>query len=157
MSNYPLLWLTLLFSLTGISDSYSQPVNFEDGFEDGNFTANPAWGGDTGDFVISFEEQNYLLQLDGDSVNGGTSYLSTPSSDTLGSWEFYIRLGFAPSGSNRSEIFLMSDRANLNGPVSGYALRAGESGSDDVFRLVRYDEGTEAEIILSGTTDISGG
>src|SRR5690625_2696040 len=131
MSNHPLLWLTLLFSLAGIPDSYSQSVNFEDDFEDGNFTDNPSWSGDSGDFTISFEGQNYLLQLDGDSVNGGRSYLSTPSGDTLGSWEFYIRLGFAPSGSNRSEIFLMSDRANLNGPVSGYALRAGESGSED--------------------------
>lgn len=160
ISNCRLPWLTLLFSFAIIiTDSYGQTVNFEDGFEDGDFTVNPAWSGDVTQYAITTasEKRNYLLQLQGDPDNGGTGYLSTPSADTLGSWEFFIRLDFAPSGSNKAEIFLMSDIADLEGPVNGYALRAGESGSDDVFHIVRYDGGNEGATVLSGTSDISNG
>jgi hypothetical protein len=149
-----LLWLFLLgFSSTG----YGQTINFEDGFEDGDFTDNPTWTGDDTLYTVIPESPNNLLQLQGDGENGGTDYLSTASTNSVGSWEFYIQLGFSPSDGNRADIFLMSDITNLEGPVNGYALRAGESGSNDVFRIVRYDGGSQATTVLSGTTDISEG
>lgn len=128
----------------------AQSLNFEDGFEDGDFSSTPAWIGDTTDYRIIQSDPNHLLQLHAES--SGSRYLSTPSSEITGSWEFFIFFdGFEPSGSNKAEIFLMSDRADLNGPVNGYALRAGESG-EDYFHIVRYENGVETTTILSDTT-----
>ncbi|WP_185958349.1 lamin tail domain-containing protein [Fodinibius sediminis] len=147
----------LFFALAPAVNGFGQVTNFTDGFEDGNFTVNPEWNGDDTLYTVVQDSRNHLLQLQGDAENGGINYLSTPSSDSIGSWEVYIQLDFSPSGSNKADIFLMSDMANLRGPVNGYALRAGESGTADVFRLVRYDAGSESEVVLSGTTDISSG
>ena len=151
------LWLiSFLFIAISSRPAFSQSINFEDGFEDGTFKSNPTWKGDSDAFIIIDSSPNHVLQLQGKEA-GGTSYLSTPSADSIGSWEFYLNLDFSPSGGNKAHIFLMSNIANLEGPVNGYALRAGESGSDDVLRIVRYDNGSEAATVLSGTTDISGG
>lgn len=150
--------VSILVFLSFFNCSLAQTINFEDGFEDGNLSANPAWSGDTTNFVVSKVISNSLLQLHGDSESGGVSFLSVPSTNTVGYWEFYIALnGFSPSDGNRAEIFLMSDRADLKAPVNGYALRAGENGSNDVFRIVRYENGIAAATVLSGTTNISGG
>lgn len=149
--------LLLLLTVGWVGNSLGQSVNFEDGFEDGDFTNNPTWDGDTNQFTVVDGTPNYLLQLQGDDQNGDVSYLSTPSTDVEGSWEFYIDLDFSPSGNNKATIFLMSDIANLEGAVNGYAVKAGESGTNDVFRIVRYDSGSEAATVLSGSTDISGG
>lgn len=155
-NRYVLLWLILLFFLGITTHSYSQSINFEDSFEDGNFTSDPTWSGDDSLYTLITDEGNNLLRLDGNDGEN-PAYLSTPSTSVNGSWEFYIQLDFAPSNSNKADIFLMSDIPDLNGSINGYALRAGETGSDDVFRIVRYDDGSEAEVILSDTTDISSG
>jgi len=135
---------------------YGQSVNFEDGFEDGNFTQNPVWSGADSNFTVVNQGGNYLLQLTDNQAD--TSFLSVPSSDIVGEWEFFIRFdGFSPSNSNRTEIFLMSNSENFNSPLNGYKLRGGENGSDDVFRLIRVTNGTEEAEVLSGITDISAG
>ncbi len=147
--------LIILFILSGLQAVCGQAVNFEDGFEDGDFSNDPAWGGNTGDFIITDIDDNSLLQLNAEG--SGTSYLSTPSENIDGSWEFYIRLDFAPSGGNRAYIFLTSNTPDLGASPSGYAIRAGESGSDDLFHLVRFSNGSEDSTLISGTTDISSG
>ena len=150
------IFACIIFVISTANQSRAQSYNFRDGFEDGDFTANPVWAGDISQFTIIDDIPNHLLQLQGDEVNGGTSYLSTSSTNTIGSWEFFVNLDFSPSGGNNAIIFLMSDIANLEGSVNGYAVQIGESGSSDVIRLMRYDDGSPSTI-LSGTTDISGG
>lgn len=153
--------ITLLF-LAIPTFLYAQQANFEDGFDDGDFTNNPTWQGTTDDFTVtqitsndpSFQD-NFVLRLDADEA--GTSYLSTPSSNVVGYWEFFIRLDFAPSNNNRSYIYLMSDIEDLTGDVNGYALRAGENGAEDVFRLFKITDGAEDTEILTGTTKIDQG
>ncbi len=137
------------------ANALAQSVNYEDGFEDGNFTANPAWSGETGDFAVVEGNPNFLLQLN--AASGSPSYISARSSSVEGFWEFYIKFdGFEPSGANQAELFLMSDIANLEGALNGYAVQVGESG-DDIFRLVRYDNGTEAATVLEGSTIVESG
>src|SRR5699024_1887666 len=104
----------------------AQTVNFEDGFEDGDFATAPAWSGSNSKFGVITRSSNHLLQLQ--DTTGDTAWLSTPSTNTVGYWEFYVELDFSPSGGNNATIFLMSDIANLTGPVNGYALQVGESG-----------------------------
>src|SRR5699024_11047372 len=156
MPHSSIVWVVLL--LLGFNSGYSQSVNFEDGFEDGDHTANPVWTGKTEDFKVVNNDGtlNHLLQLDSEVSNSPT-YLSTSSSEIEGEWVLYIKFeGFEPSGSNQVEIFLMSDIADLNGSVNGYAVQVGESG-DDYFKIVRYDNGTEASTVLTGTTVVQSG
>lgn len=127
--------------------------NFEDDFSDGDFTNNPSWVGDVHHFEILEIEGNNILRLQANEA--GTSYLSTPSSKIVGYWEFYVQLKFSASNNNYTEIFLMSDIADLTGAVNGYALRWGENTASDVFRLFKITNGSEDGEVLSGTTEIS--
>lgn len=139
-----------LIALIIISNPLSAQ-NFEDDFADGDFTTNPSWSGDIENFTIFDLDGNNVIRLNGNEAS--TSYLSTFSGNVIGEWEFFVRIdGSAPSNNNKAEIFLMSDRAVLNDKVNGYMLRVGETG-EDVFRIVRLDEGKET-IILSDTTII---
>jgi len=146
--------ILLLFQL--ISQGYAQVVTVSDDFEDGEFTSDPRWSGNTDAFRIADEAGNRLLQLD--APEAGRSYLSTASAAAYGRWEMNVRFDFATlSASNNLTIFLISDLADLTGELNGYALIAGESGSDDAFELVRYDGGSVAETVLRGTTNVNSG
>lgn len=150
--------LTVAVFFLAFLNTFGQTNNFEDGFEDGDLTNNPSWNGDISLFKVVDDSPNYLLRLDGNDGSGSPTYLSTTSGDVEGTWTFYINLDFAPSGSNQAEVFLMSDTDDLTGgSVSGYAVQIGES-SDDYFRLVRYDNGTEAsQDVITGTTIVQSG
>lgn len=128
---------------------------FEDDFSDGDFTSNPTWSGADSNFVIFDLNGNSLLRLNDNEA--ATSYLSTPSNGIEGFWEFFVRIdGSAPSNSNKAEIILSSDSADLSGAFNGYGIRIGETG-DDFIRLIRYDSGSEGEILLSDTTQFEAG
>ncbi len=140
-----LFLLVCFLPFTGLS----QTANFEDDFSDGDFTSDPIWSGADSNFVIFDLEGNNVLRLNDNE--SATSYLSTPSANTEGEWEFFIRIdGVTPSNGNKAEVFLMSDIADLTGAVNGYALRVGQTG-DDVFKIVRLDAGTQ-NVVLEDTT-----
>ncbi|MBO6522236.1 MAG: lamin tail domain-containing protein [Balneolaceae bacterium] len=129
--------------------------NFEDDFSDGDFTANPVWSGADSNFVIFDLDGNNVLRLDDNEA--ASSYLSTPSSNTVGEWEFFVRIdGTAPSNGNKAEIVLMSDISDLSGAVNGYAVRIGQTG-DDVFKIVRLDAGAQTTVLEDTTIFDSGG
>lgn len=133
--------------------AYTQSANFEDGFSDRDISD---WTGDTSHFDFVTENGNVLLHLNSDT--SGISQLSIPSTNAVGYWEFFIRMdGFSPSNSNKAQIYLMSDHSDLNEPLNGYMLQAGENGTNDVFRLFRITAGVEDREVLSGTTSIASG
>ena len=120
-----------------------------DGFEDGNFHQNPIWKGDTLHFRVIRENNNHLLRLDAPS--GGVSSLSTSQSDIIGIWDFFVRLDFSPSSSNKVEIILMSDNEDLEGNFNGYGILIGQSGNNDYATLYRYDNGNPTEELITDT------
>ena len=129
--------------------------NFEDGFSDGDFTSNPPWSGDVENFLIFNLDGNNVIRLNDDEAS--TSYLSTPSGNVIGAWEFFVRIdGSSPSNNNKVEVVVMSDKAGLTDAVNGYMIKAGETG-EDVFRLIRLDEGIETTILSDTTTIKSSG
>ncbi len=133
--------------------TFSQTVNFEDDFSNHDLSN---WSGTTADFIFVEEDGNTLLQQN--AGGSGISYLSTPSANTVGYWEFFLRLdGFAPSAGNKAEVYLMSDIQDLTGSLNGYKLLAGENGSNDVLRLFKITAGAENGEIITGSTDISSG
>ena len=146
-------FLTVLLAL----QVHGQPVNFSDNFSDGNLYEAPVWSGADTLFRIIEMSGNNLLQLNAAGDQNGEAYLSSPSRRTVGSWEFYINMDFAPSGANYALIYLMSDRTDLDGPVNGYVVRAGERGADDRLRLLRLDHGYVADTLITGELPIADG
>jgi hypothetical protein len=144
---------TFLFLFTS-AQLFAQQVVLTDDFEDEDLSQSPVWTGDLNDFTFFDDAGNTLLRLD--AGEEGNTVISTPSSVAYGSWEFFIEQDFSPSNSNRGFVFLMSDISDLNGDVNGYAIRTGANGSDDKFRLFRFTNGSETEI-LEGSVDLSGG
>ncbi|MEX0661331.1 MAG: lamin tail domain-containing protein [Balneolaceae bacterium] len=143
--------ILLLFSFSTLQ---AQVVIVDEDFEDQDLTQNTEWTGDTGNFSFFDDNGNTLLRLT--APEAGNTQLRTSSTTAYGSWEFFIDQDFSPSNGNRGFIFLMSDIEDLDGNVNGYAIRSGESSSDDKFRLFRFTDGSSTEI-LSGDLDISGG
>jgi hypothetical protein len=123
-------------------------AQWSDDFSDGDFTANPTWSGDAGQFTVNAGHQ---LQLNG--AGAGISYLSTPDPRaTLDSseWRFWIRENFSPSGSNYGRVYLVSDQADLEGSLNGYYLQFGEALSNDAVELFRQT-GTTSVSVCRGT------
>jgi len=149
--------LLLLFLYIGENSGYAQIEILNEDFNNQDFQLEPVWTGDIQNFIRETDndqEGNHLLRLN--AAGAGVSILSTSSEAAYGVWELFIRQDFTPSNSNFSYIFLIADRPDLNGPVNGYALRTGESGSPKRFRLYRFTNG-EPEEIMAGETEIGAG
>ncbi len=110
-------------------------------FSDGDFTANPAWSGETALWQVTGG------QLNSNSPNPSTTfYLSTPAPSASGyEWRIYLNLKFATSGANLVDVYLVSDSADLKANGSGYFVRIG--GTTDEISLYRKDAGLEIKII----------
>jgi hypothetical protein len=124
---------------------------FTDDFSDGDFTNNPVWIGGIGNFEI---DTAFKLHLNDSLTN--TSYLSTPSQAVItGSWEFDVKMDFAPSTSNFSKVYIISDNAEITSPLNGMYVRiGGESGTiDDVSLYVQ--NGLSSSKIIDGINGIS--
>lgn len=150
---FRLITICLLLALLPFI-SQSQTTVLFDSFEDQDLTNDPLWNGDLDDFSFWAPDENTLLQLNSDPDPSRTQ-IYTHSSVTAGIWEFYVRQDFLPSNFNRAFIFLMADQPDLNyldgSDVSGYALRTGDNESPRKFRLVRFDDGNQTEMIESET------
>ena len=134
--------LLILLSFASLS------AQVTDDFSDGDFTNNPTWSGDVGEWEVLSGELHLNNAAPASSNN---SHLSTPSAAmTNGNWEFLVRMDFNPSGVNYVDIFLASDIADLEGAVNGYYVRLG--GTTDEISLWESSGGTGSEII-DGTDD----
>lgn len=141
----------IYMSLLALS-TYSIGQISED-FSDGDFVANPEWSGDVSEFTIDGSNQLRLNNLSPASNN--ESYLSLSSvSINNAVWEF--KVGFdglssaGLSGSNKMLIYLVSDEADLEGPVNGYYVNVGNT--NDEINLYSTSSGTA---IIDGTDDIT--
>ncbi|WP_020404095.1 lamin tail domain-containing protein [Gracilimonas tropica] len=114
-------------------------------FEDGNFTSNPTWTGDTGEFTVFDDSGNNLLRLNDTDQSNSSTQLRTSSTAAYGTWEFFVRMDFNPSSSNYTDIYLVSDQANLQADLNGYFIRIGDS-SDEI-SLFRQDGSSSTKII----------
>ncbi len=136
---FPIILLFCTYGMAQVSDDFS----------DGDFTSNPVWSGDVSLWQITSGQ----LNSNGPAATAEL-YLSTPN-DLLDNtvWEFYVKMGFAPSGSNRIRVYLVSNQADLEGALDGYYIEIGQTG-DDYVLLKRSDSGV-GTTLLSGTTVFS--
>lgn len=135
----------LLLGLLGIGPVQAQ---FTDTFADGDFTANPAWEGETSRFTLVPFGADFGLQANGPAASD-TLYLSTASALTTGSWQFTFRYeGGQLSNFNLVRVYLLADAANLRGEVQGYYLQLGTNDRD--VRLYRSDPASSEGRVLIG-------
>lgn len=111
-------------------------------FTDGNFTANPAWSGNTSDFSI-MTASPYVsggASTDGSYLASGTTNGNVTlsiSSTEVNEWKFSLGTGsFSPSTSNYFGVILMSDVAVTGSIAStswnGYYLKIGATSPDPI-------------------------
>ncbi|HSC37509.1 MAG TPA: Ig-like domain-containing protein, partial [Chitinophagaceae bacterium] len=117
-----------------------------DNFSDGDFSNNPAWGGNTADWIV-----NTALRLQSNNTVANSSfYLSTPSTVAAGTqWELYVQLAFNTSSANYVDIYLAASAANIGlSNTTGYFVRLGNT-SDDIC-LYRKDASGLATLLIDG-------
>ena len=126
-------------------------AQYEDDFSDGDFTTDPTWSGEVAKFAVTAGE----LELK-DVTSSGSAYLVTFSSASQNAtWDFLHRYESNPSTSNRAEYYLISDQADLSGPLNGYYIRIGEQTSTtDQIKLFRQNGAESSELLATaaGTT-----
>src|SRR5687768_14080933 len=142
-------FVTIVFITFIVSQQFCSAQT--DDFSDGNFTANPAWQGNTTDFQI-----NTSATVPGGAATSDGSFLAsnaqirkstllTPSTNT-DEWKFSLASSnYDPTGSDQFGVVLMSDvlfsgdyaTANWN----GYYLKVGVNGNIDYLELERATVG----------------
>ncbi|MCS6981427.1 MAG: lamin tail domain-containing protein, partial [Flavobacteriales bacterium] len=130
---WPFLWASFL-------PNVHAQVNEQ--FADLELANNPPWVGQTSKFTVTTAAQLRLMNSGTD-----TAYIATAST-LLGvtEWSFWFRLAFAPSSQNYLLVYLASDSPTLDGPLNGFYVRYGESGSNDGLELWRQTGTTHVRI-----------
>ena len=145
--------LKFLFGILFFSTSIVAVAQLQDDFNDGDFSNNPSWSGDAGDFAVSAAGQ---LQLN--AAAAGESYLSLPF-PVVGNgaveWRFFIRENFSPSSGNYARVYLFLDSANLENSGNGYYLQFGESLANDAVELFRQDSSSSISICRASDGQIA--
>lgn len=120
-------------------------AQINENFEDGDFTYNPVWTGDTSAWEVASGKLHSIRQLQ--SREKDTFYLSTASSPATATvWEFWVRLGFNTSSTNFTRIYLTSLKENpLEKHNQGYFIKIG--GTEDQVSLYRQENLSTVELI----------
>lgn len=129
-----------------------------DNFTDQNFTSNPSWSGDTGDWSTTGTNSSgqgvsnsRVLRVNGGSNNPGTYRLTTPISDwqTQQEWALWYGRRTATSTTSTVSIWLYANESNLtSNSIDGYRLFMGDGGNQEIY-LQRVDNGVPTNIITS--------
>ncbi len=154
---------------TGISEDFTFQTTSEtvstlvESFADGNFTSNPAWGGQTSRWqvvtssdVAAGATNSNTLRLNVNS-GSGTKYLRTQRTASWGteqSWSFWLgRRSQAATDANHSIVWLWANSNNLtSSTVDGYRIRFGDNSGDDNIVLQSVTNGSATDILTSSGT-----
>jgi hypothetical protein len=134
------------------------PAQLNESFNDGNFTVDPAWAGNTADWqvvpnsdVAAGAANSNTLRLNV-ATGSGATYLSTSIAGSWGfgqSWSYFIgRRAQAYTAANHVLIWLWASEANLlSASINGYRIRIGDdSGGDDIV-LQKLTNGVATDIV----------
>ncbi len=136
-------------------------------FSDGNFTTNPAWGGNTTSWLVVTSStagagatNSFTLRLNAAS-GSGTKYLSTQRTASWGteqSWSFWMgKRSQAATASNASMVWLWASAANVSSTsTNGYRILFGDDSGGDNIVLQRVTAGVATTILTSTGTTTNG-
>ncbi|MDR0412676.1 MAG: lamin tail domain-containing protein, partial [Dysgonamonadaceae bacterium] len=134
-----------------VSQSLTAFSQFSDSFSDGLFLSGDGfdrevnWTGDIAEFIVNESRQLQLSSAD----NHSPSQLKTHSYITKNaSWEFYVNMGFNPSSSNYTKIYIVSDEDDFTGELNGLFIRIGYA--DKNICLIQSKKGGNNKILIQG-------
>ncbi len=134
-----ILCLCIIFS----SFIYGQ---FEDNFNDGNFSDNPTWLGNTDHFVVN---ENFRLQLNATEAGSSVLYTAYTVAPDF-TWGITLSMDFAPSNNNNFSCYFLVDNEDIS-IANGYFFTIGENLSEDNLKIFRLVEGVpDAEPLGEG-------
>jgi hypothetical protein len=141
---------TLLVLVSGF---FTQQVlaQFTENFSDGNFSVNPPWLGSASKFSVVSSQLKLLAPAVSD-----VAYLSTNSESIHEAvWEFSVRMDFNPSGTNYTNVYLVSDNGDLTNSLSGYFVSLGSV--NDEISLYRQQGNVKTKIVdgIDGRLNLS--
>jgi hypothetical protein len=116
-------------------------------FSDGDYTSNPLWTANAGDWIVNASGQ---LQSNNVVINS-SFFITTPNGLAVNTqWEFFVNLTFATSGTNYVDVYLVSLTNNLQSiDNAGYFVRIGDT--PDEISLYRKDAGISTPVkIING-------
>jgi len=159
-----LLFLTA-FLLLLLSSQFSQ-AQIVESFADDDFTSNPTWTGDVGDWAVEANSTagagatgSKTLRLNVAS-GGGEAQLRTQVSSwgNTQEWGFFLgRRSQAYSTTNKVYIWLYANEADLeSNTVDGYRIAIGDNSGDDDIVLESVTDGVGTPVI-TGSTPITNG
>lgn len=134
--------IPLLFNLM-LAISITAAAQVTDNFSDGDFSSNPAWTGNSSDWIVNTASQ---LQSN-NTVASSTFYITTPSTlTTEAEWQFYVNLTFNTSSANYVDVFLTASASDLSATATnGYFVRIGNT--TDEISLYKKSGATVTKII----------
>jgi hypothetical protein len=115
--------------LTFLCLALSAGAQVSDSFTDGDFTDDPSWTGDALQFEVNASNQLHLVAASPDTAFLATSSQSLEDAE----WRFWLKMSFNTSANNHARIYLVSDCADLEGPLNGYFLQTGGSNDSVLF------------------------
>lgn len=123
---------------------------FTDNFNDGDFTNNPAWIGNTSDWIIN---PSFQLQSN-NTVASSNFYLSTVNTlATTAQWDFWCQLTFNPSSANFADVYLTASAQDITqNSVTGYYVRIGNTA--DEISLYRKNANGTSTLLIDGADGI---
>ena len=138
-----------------------------DSFSDGNFTASPAWGGNTTAWGIQANSDaaagatgSNTLRLNSTAVSQ-TVYLSSQigSWGTSQEWGVWVgRRAQAFTSSNQAYFWLVANESNLTSTtVDGYRLAIGDDSGGDDIRLEYVVNGAVSATVLTSLGSLTNG
>jgi hypothetical protein len=143
---------------TGYELEWRGLVATSDDFSDSNFTANPAWSGNTSNFAVSTAATlpSGTAATDGfflaSNASVGNATLTTPSTETS-EWRFSLGSPtFNGSSANFFGVILMSSAAVTGDPTAvaanwnGYYLKVGVDNATDPIELWRRSGTTSTKV-----------
>ena len=135
---------SLLFFLF-LSSPYLINAQFYDDFSDGDFTTNPTWIGDVSNFEVDSTKRLHTLY---DTLDNEISLSTECKVSQNAGWQFKFEYLFAPSTSNYTKVYIMSDKEDVTTTLNGYFIKlGGVSGNADDISLYSVVNGIESKII----------
>ncbi len=136
-----------------------------DQFSDNNFTSNPVWSGNVGQFTMQSSSSGgpnsgsgvRVVRVEPGGNNPGTFVLST-SINTWHSnqeWIFWLGRTRATSGTNRVRFWLYSNTSNVAGnTASGYCVEIGDAQGAQEIRIQRVQAGVVTNTVVTSSQSI---
>ncbi len=158
--------IAILFCLIMGGTAFGQTLY--DSFSDGNFTANPVWGGTTSTWTVVANSDaaagasgSNTVRLSVPAGAAGPQYLSSQIAawGVSQEWGFWVgRRAQAFTASNQMYIWLYANEADLtSATVDGYRLAIGDDSGGDEIRLEYIVNGAVSATVITSSGALTNG